>query len=128
VGPVHVPLSRFLGQQSAQSGLDGGAKAVQEQRRPCGCVGFFKDDFVRDTVAQQCVGGDIHASAMSAARVFVRYLSAEAPSGDSADSQLFSAAMTRSAGSRAKAAPPAPWPMSTASVGERRRASLSSAR
>jgi len=57
-------------------------------------------------------------SAISAARVLVRYLSTEAPSGDSADSQLFSAAMTRSAGSRAKAAPPAPWPMSTASVGD----------
>jgi hypothetical protein len=57
-------------------------------------------------------------SAISAARVLVRYLSTEAPSGDSADSQLFSAAMTRSAGSRARAAPPAPWPMSTASVGD----------
>jgi hypothetical protein len=42
-------------------------------------------------------------SAISAARVLVRYLSTEAPSGDSADSQLFSAAMTRSAGSRARA-------------------------
>ena len=58
--------------------------------------------------------------ATSNARSVVRCRIADAPSGGSGESQACRAASTRSAGSRARAPPPAPWPSSRHSVGEGR--------
>ena len=57
--------------------------------------------------------------AICAACSVVRWMIALAPSGGSGESQEFSAASVRSAGSKASAAPPVPWPSRTETEGER---------